>query len=75
VNSLSLPLVQKQPVRSPDTPEYQPQRAVAQNVLQRQGMWWEPGYMKTILHGTERPLVPAFYRINVGHITGHRATP
>jgi nitroimidazol reductase NimA-like FMN-containing flavoprotein (pyridoxamine 5'-phosphate oxidase superfamily) len=59
----------------PDTPEYQPQRAVAHNLLQKQGMWWEPGYVKTILHGTERPLVPVFYRINIGHITGHRATP
>jgi len=36
---------------------------------------WEPGYVKTILHGTERPLVPVFNRIDIGHITGHRATP
>jgi uncharacterized protein len=47
----------------PHTPEYQPQRAIAHNVLQKQGMWWEPGYVKTILRGTERPLVPGFYRI------------
>jgi nitroimidazol reductase NimA-like FMN-containing flavoprotein (pyridoxamine 5'-phosphate oxidase superfamily) len=59
----------------PDTPEYQPQRAVAHNVLQKQGMWWEPGYVKTILHGTEHQLVPVFCRINIGDITGHRATP
>ena len=59
----------------PDTPEYQPQRAVAHNVLQKQGMWWEPGHVKTILHGTERQMVPVFYRINIGEITGHRATP
>ena len=59
----------------PHTPEYQPERVVAHNLLQKQGMWWEPGYVKTILHGTERQLVPVFYRINIGHITGHRATP
>jgi len=59
----------------PDTPEYHRERAVAHNVLQKQRMWWEPGYVKTILHGTERPLVPVFYRISIGHITGHRATP
>ena len=59
----------------PDLPEYQPERAVAHNVLQKQGMWWEPGYVKTILHGTERQLVPVFYRINLRQITGHRATP
>lgn len=59
----------------PDTPEYQPQRAFAHNLLQEKGMWWEPGYVETILHGAERPLVPVFYRIHVGQITGHRATP
>jgi len=59
----------------PDTPEYQSERAVAYNVLQKQVVWWEPGYTKTILHGTERQLVPVFCRINIGQITGHRATP
>jgi nitroimidazol reductase NimA-like FMN-containing flavoprotein (pyridoxamine 5'-phosphate oxidase superfamily) len=59
----------------PDTPEYQPERAVAYNLLQKKALWWEPGYLKTILHGTERPLVPVFYRIHVVQITGHRATP
>ena len=59
----------------PDTPEYQPQRAFAHNLLQKKGMWWEPGYVKTILHGTHRPLVAVFYRIHVAQITGHRATP
>jgi nitroimidazol reductase NimA-like FMN-containing flavoprotein (pyridoxamine 5'-phosphate oxidase superfamily) len=59
----------------PDTPEYQPERAVAYDVLQKKAMWWEPGYVKTILHGTQRPVVPVFCRIHVVQITGHRATP
>ena len=60
----------------PDTPEYQPERAVAYKfLLQKNAMWWEPGYAKMILHGTQRPLVPVFYRIHVVQITGHRATP
>jgi nitroimidazol reductase NimA-like FMN-containing flavoprotein (pyridoxamine 5'-phosphate oxidase superfamily) len=59
----------------PDTSEYQPERAVAYDLLQKKAMWWEPGYVKTILHGTERPVVPVFYRIRVVQITGHRATP
>jgi len=59
----------------PDTPEYQPERAVAHNVLQKNAMWWEPGYVKTILHGAQRPMVPVFFRIHVVQITGHRATP
>jgi uncharacterized protein len=59
----------------PDTPDYQIERAHAYNLLQKKALWWEPGYLKTIVHGTERPLVPVFYRIHVGQITGHRATP
>jgi nitroimidazol reductase NimA-like FMN-containing flavoprotein (pyridoxamine 5'-phosphate oxidase superfamily) len=59
----------------PDTPEYQSARASAHDVLQKRGLWWEPGYVKTILHGAERPLSPVFYRIRITDITGHRATP
>jgi uncharacterized protein len=59
----------------PDTSEYGGEREVAGKLLQKNAMWWEPGYVKTILHDTERPLVPVFYRIYVARITGHRATP
>jgi len=59
----------------PDTPEYQSERKVAYNLLQKKAGWWEPGYVKTILHGAQRSLTPVFYRIHVGQITGHRATP
>lgn len=59
----------------PDTPDYKRERAVAHDVLQSKGPWWEPGYVKTLLHRTERPLVPVFYRIRISDVTGHRATP
>ena len=59
----------------PGTLEYQSERAVAYNLLHKKALWWEPGYLKTILHGTERPLVPVYYRIHLVQITGHRATP
>ena len=59
----------------PDTPGYQSERAVAHNLLQKKAQWWEPAYLKTILQGTERPLVPVFFRIHIARITGHRATP
>jgi nitroimidazol reductase NimA-like FMN-containing flavoprotein (pyridoxamine 5'-phosphate oxidase superfamily) len=58
----------------PDTPERQSEREFAWELLQQYAMWWEPGLAKTILHGTERPLVPVFYRIHAVRITGHRAT-
>jgi uncharacterized protein len=59
----------------PDLPEWHGERSLAHDLLQSKAMWWEPGYVKTILHGEERPLVPVFYRIHITEITGHRATP
>ena len=58
-----------------DTPEYQDVRAFAHTLLKRHAVWWEPAYAKTILHGTQRPLVPVVYRIHGLQITGHRAIP
>jgi uncharacterized protein len=59
----------------PDPPEWQSVRAFAHRLLKQYAVWWEPAYAKTILHGTERPLVPVFYRIHIHRMTGHRATP
>ncbi len=59
----------------PDLPEWHSERLLAHDLLQSKAMWWEPGYVKTILHGKERPLVPVFYRVRITEITGHRATP
>ncbi|MGA8306287.1 MAG: pyridoxamine 5'-phosphate oxidase family protein [Candidatus Acidiferrales bacterium] len=59
----------------PDTPEWTSARTFAYELLKQNAIWWEPAYVKTILHGTDRPLVPVFYRIDVKEITGHRASP
>jgi nitroimidazol reductase NimA-like FMN-containing flavoprotein (pyridoxamine 5'-phosphate oxidase superfamily) len=58
-----------------DTPEYRDVRVFAHTLLKRHAVWWEPAYAKTILHGTQRPLVPVVYRIHGLQITGHRAIP
>ena len=58
----------------PDLPEWQSARAVAHQLLKQYAVWWEPAYVKTILHAGERPLVPIFYRIHIRQITGHGAT-
>jgi nitroimidazol reductase NimA-like FMN-containing flavoprotein (pyridoxamine 5'-phosphate oxidase superfamily) len=57
----------------PDIPEWQSVRAFAHQLLAQKAVWWEPGYVKTILHGAERPLLPVYYRIHIVEITGHRA--
>jgi len=37
-------------------------------------LWWEPGYVETILGSTERRTVPLFFRIRILQMTGHVAT-
>lgn len=55
-----------------DTPECKPQRDRAWSLLQAQPNWWQPGYVKTVISGVERPLVPIFFRIRLEDVTGHR---
>ena len=57
----------------PDMPEFRVARDRAHHLLQKEAAWWQPGYMKTILHNTERPLVPVYFRIHIDQVTGHRA--
>ncbi len=60
----------------PDIPEWRGARENARKRLaQRNATWWEPGYAKTIVHDSERPLATLFYRIHVEQITGRRASP
>src|SRR5271167_391356 len=60
----------------PDTPQWHDARECAHRKLeQRNPIWWEPGYAKTLLHDTERPLMPSFYRVRIVQVTGHRASP
>ena len=60
----------------PNSLEWRGVRAdVRRRLMERNAIWWEPGYAKTMLHDTERPLTPFFYRIRVVEITGHRAAP
>ncbi len=60
----------------PNVPEWRDAREYARKkLLERNAIWWEPGYAKTMLHEAERPLAAFFYRIHVEQITGRRATP
>jgi uncharacterized protein len=44
-------------------------------LLERNAIWWEPGYARTIVVGSERQLALCFYRIQITQIAGHRAIP
>jgi nitroimidazol reductase NimA-like FMN-containing flavoprotein (pyridoxamine 5'-phosphate oxidase superfamily) len=58
----------------PDDAENSKQRQVAQDVLQRRAMWWQPAYVVTDASDREHSRLPVFYRIRIDRITGHRAT-
>jgi len=61
----------------PDTRDYAHERAVAQQVLQRREMWWQPAYVARAPDGEAEAhsLAPVFFRIKVERITGRRAMP
>lgn len=59
----------------PDCAECEPTRILAWELLQRRANWWEPGYVKTVIGGEERPLSPVFFRIHLMQISGRRLMP
>lgn len=58
-----------------DTPQYEMDRKHAYDLLRRRPVWWEPGYVKTVLHEKTRPMEPIYFRIHIDHISGHRGVP
>jgi uncharacterized protein len=59
----------------PDTEEHEASRAHAHALIQRRPAWWEPGYVKTIVDGKERPLKVLYFRIRINQISGRRGIP
>jgi nitroimidazol reductase NimA-like FMN-containing flavoprotein (pyridoxamine 5'-phosphate oxidase superfamily) len=59
----------------PNTADGRMLREQAFKLLQKHTLWWEPGFVRTTLHGTARPLEPVYYRISIEEISGHRAKP
>jgi uncharacterized protein len=59
----------------PDTPQYEAGRTHAYELLQRQPVWWEPGYLKTKLSDNVDPMEVVHFRIHVDQISGHRGVP
>jgi nitroimidazol reductase NimA-like FMN-containing flavoprotein (pyridoxamine 5'-phosphate oxidase superfamily) len=59
----------------PDEPQYEAARIQAHQMLLRRAMWWEPAYLSNAHRDNPHSFVPVFFRINIGQMTGHRATP
>jgi nitroimidazol reductase NimA-like FMN-containing flavoprotein (pyridoxamine 5'-phosphate oxidase superfamily) len=54
---------------------YDSDRKLAHSLLSQRPIWWEPGYARTVVGGNERPLDLVYFRVHVGEISGHRASP
>jgi uncharacterized protein len=48
-------------------------RELAFKLLEKQNLWWEPGYLQTLQHGEQRPMEPVYFRLFIEDVTGHRA--
>lgn len=59
----------------PDNPLHDANRDRAWALLQTRPNWWQPGFVRTIVSGVERPLVPIFFRIRLDDVSGHRLGP
>jgi uncharacterized protein len=59
----------------PDLPEFDKAIDTAHDALAKSAVWWEPGFVKTLHKGSERPLAPVWFRVSVIDITGHRGVP
>ena len=59
----------------PETPELHDARVRAHGLLAQTAGWWEPGYVKTVHQGVERPLQPLYFRVCVDTLTGHQGIP
>lgn len=57
------------------TPEFEKAHQFAHDLLARKANWWEPGFVKSVKDGVERPLEPVFFRIAIDEISGHEAIP
>ena len=59
----------------PNTPGDDELRSYAYALLQRRPLWWEPGYVRTIVDGKERPIEFLYFRIHIDQMSGRCGIP
>ena len=59
----------------PDNEDFFNVRTAAQRLLSEHAAWWEPGYVKTLHDGVERPMQSVWFRVLIDSISGHEAVP
>ena len=58
-----------------DTTQCEAYRQRAFDLLQTRPIWWEPGYVETVVDGNMRLMESLYFRIHIDQISGHRGTP
>lgn len=58
-----------------DTPDGQPERLHARELLQTHAIWWQPGAVALAAHVVRDDVKPVFYRIHMDRVTGRRGVP
>ena len=61
-----------------ELPDIEPHAALRQHaydLLKTRAVWWEPGYVETVLGGKTRPMQFLYFRIHIEQISGHRGVP
>jgi uncharacterized protein len=59
----------------PDTPQFYKEINTDHDLLAQSAAWWEPGYVKTLQSGGERPIQFIWFRVSIVEISGHQAIP
>jgi nitroimidazol reductase NimA-like FMN-containing flavoprotein (pyridoxamine 5'-phosphate oxidase superfamily) len=59
----------------PDTPQLSHEIDTAHDLLAQSGVWWEPGYARTVRADGERPIQFVWFRVSVLEMSGHQAVP
>jgi nitroimidazol reductase NimA-like FMN-containing flavoprotein (pyridoxamine 5'-phosphate oxidase superfamily) len=55
----------------PDTSEHAHAREFAYTLLKQRPLWWEPGYVETLVDGKQRALDIIYFRIQITDVSGH----
>lgn len=58
-----------------DSPEWNPERTRAYELLREQAMWWEPACVAPPRLVAAEKEIPIYYGIHIDQVTGRRASP
>jgi uncharacterized protein len=58
-----------------EDPMYREEKEIAQKLLERRSLWWQPAYVAARLRERADGAAPVFFMIHIRDISGYRGTP